>query len=86
LATYLNLEVVYEPVGGKLVLVAAEWFVPLSPDAKPRQPASRASFAGASTKGDVRASLGERLPNETRQNPTRSKLKAATNVITAALP
>ncbi len=25
---------VYEPVGGKLKLVAAEWFVPLSPDVK----------------------------------------------------
>lgn len=27
---------VYEPVGGKLQLVAAEWFVPLSPDVKER--------------------------------------------------
>jgi hypothetical protein len=27
---------VYEPVGGKLRLVAAEWFVPLSPDLKQR--------------------------------------------------
>jgi len=27
---------VYEPVGGKLRLVAAEWFVPLSPEAKER--------------------------------------------------
>jgi hypothetical protein len=27
---------IYEPVGGKLRLVAAEWFVPLSPDVKER--------------------------------------------------
>jgi hypothetical protein len=27
---------VYEPVGGKLQLVAAEWFVPISPDVKDR--------------------------------------------------
>src|SRR5574337_446743 len=27
---------VYEPVGGKLQLVAAEWFVPLSPEVKER--------------------------------------------------
>lgn len=27
---------VYEPVGGKLLLVAAEWFVPISPEVKDR--------------------------------------------------
>ena len=37
---------VYEPVGGKLRLVAAEWFVPLSPDLKERPTLFGRSFDG----------------------------------------
>jgi len=37
---------VYEPVGGKLQLVAAEWFVPISPDVKDRPQLFGRSFDG----------------------------------------